>query len=207
MVTAFHRIIPREVGRYLADWSVTHRSLASIITARIQRMREGTVFMFSACQSKPRPEGGGGCTTSSWQGDPILPNGVRRRGGYPFLPNVEGDLHPSQLGVPHLAKGGTPRGSPHLWLDGVPPLGLDGVSPTGTRWGCPMSRLLHQDWMGVPIIKDRGTPLLGLDGDTPSGLVGGTPSPIRTGWGYPFPHQKQQHRHLLVLATWQAVCL
>ena len=110
-----------------------------VITARIQRMREGTVFSLFV---SPHIDGRGVLHPA---------DGV---GGIPILPH---------RGVPlSFLTGGTRWGVPPPGLDGVPPigagwgyppLGLGGVPP-GTGWGTPW---LGLDWGTTPIRTGWGT--------------------------------------------------
>ena len=162
------------------------QSVEHVITARIRRMREGTVFSLSVHTSigggVPHPRSGRGGypipgqdrgllhTRSEWRGYPILLMGGE---GIP--------ISGLDLGVPHPADGGYPSkirtgGYPILLTGGTPSNirtgGFPGVPPIETGWGT--LGYPHLDWMGYLH--------LGLDGVPPSAGWG---TPIETGWDVP----------------------
>ena len=92
----------------------------TIFTARIRRMREGTVFSLFVSSHL---DWGGGCTQPfQLRGTGILPD----NGGTPIL---------SDTGYPHVAMVGTP-GSPHQdWVRVCPCSDWMGYFLVGIRWG------------------------------------------------------------------------
>ena len=130
-----------------------------IITARIRRMGEGTVFNLSVHTSIGR---GGGGFVPIWLADgeggrEVIPSQVWMGEGYP-IPGLDGVPYPrSKWGVPHpMSRQGVPHhrsifGVPHprsRWGGGVPHLRSGQGYPhprSGRGYSSP-----HREWMGVP---------------------------------------------------------
>ena len=165
---AFPHIRSRQVAQF-----------RTIITARIQRMREGNSFSLFTLAGRgyttPGLGRGGGNPSQVWMGGGGVPYsrfgwGVLhpKSGGYP-IPGLGGECTIPGLGGGYPIPGpdggrGTPSqvwmgGTPsQVWTGGTPgyPCHHDwmGYSPTMTGWGTPTMTgwgTPHHDWMGYPL--------------------------------------------------------
>ena len=125
-------------------------------------------------------QGGGGVTTSSLDGERVLPSSLD--GGSIPIQSQWGVFHPGLMGgggVPLPVLMGVSPSSPNKGC------GTPIQSQWGVPWGTPTRSILDRV---LPCWSDGGYPLLRLDGDTPIGWMGVPPPSVR--WGTtPRPHQ------------------